>query len=229
VVFNNESLKICVFVNMMILVEYQKERKQVAAIMRRIYRQGLTTCSGGNISLRVDDDRFLITPSALDKGTINYRQIALMTLSGENLSPGLKPSMEADMHRTILRHREDIDAVVHAHPKHASFFTAIQSSKIRTDLLAEARFVLGEPVFSPYALMGTPELGKNLKSALAGGEYVALLENHGVLTIGKTLLEAFDRIEVVEVAAEMTFMSEYSVKLSPLNNRRLNEIDAMNT
>lgn len=214
---------------MVILVEYQEERKHVAAIMRRLYRQGLTTCSGGNISFRVDDERFLITPSALDKGTINYRQIAVMTLSGENLSPGLKPSIEANMHRRILKYRKDIDAVVHAHPKHASFFTATQSCKIRTDLLAEARFVLGEPAFASYALMGTSELGKNLESALAGGKYVALLENHGVLTIGKTVLEAFDRIEVLEAAAQMTLMAEYSVKLSPLSNRRLKEIDDMNS
>jgi len=214
---------------MVIAVEYQKERKQVAAIMRRLYRQGLTTCSGGNISLRVDDDRFLITPSTLDKGKINYRQIAVMTLSGENLSPGLKPSIEADMHQRILRYRKDINAVVHAHPKHASFFTATETRKIRTDLLAEARFVLGEPAFAPYALMGTPELGKNLEYALAGRACVALLENHGVLTIGKTLLEAFDRIEVLEAAAEITLMAGCSVKPSPLDDRRLSEIDAMNS
>jgi len=210
-------------------VEYLKERKHVAAIMRRLYRQGLTTCSGGNISLRVDDDRFLITPSALDKGALNYRQIAVMTLSGENLSLGLKPSIEADMHRRILRYRRDICAVVHAHPKNASFFTATRSPKIRTDLLAEARFVLGKPSFAPYALMGTPELGKNLEFALSEGAYVALLENHGVLTIGKSLLEAFDRIEVLEAAAEMTFMAEYSGEISPLSKRRLDEIDAMSS
>jgi len=221
-----ESLYICQYDKG---VEYLKERMHVAAIMRRLYQHGLTTCSGGNISLRVGDDRFLITPSALDKGTLNYRQIAVMTLSGKNLSLGLKPSIEADMHRRILRYRSDIYAVVHAHPKHASFFAATQSPSIRTDLLAEARFVLGEPVFAPYALMGTPELGKSLESALAEGAYAALLENHGVLTIGKTLLEAFDRIEVLEAAAEMTLMAEYFGKVAPLSKRRLEEIDAMSS
>jgi len=208
-------------------VKYQKERKEVALIMRRLYRQGLTTCSGGNVSFRVDDHCFLITPSALDKATINYRQIAVMTLSGESLSLGLKPSIETEMHRRILGCRKDINAVVHAHPKHASFLTATQSRRIRTDLLAEARFVLGEPAFAPYARMGTPELGKILESALGKGAYVALLENHGILAIGKSLLDAFDRIEVLEAAAEMTLMAEGYEKLSPLSNQRLKEIDAM--
>jgi len=212
---------------MIIDMEYQRERKMVAAIMRRLYRQGLTTCSGGNVSLRLDDDRFLITPSALDKGMINYRQIAVMTLSGENLSLGLNPSIEAGMHRRIFGCRRDINAIIHAHPKHASFLTATRSRRIRTDLLAESRFVLGEPAFAPYALMGTPELGKSLESALAGGAHAALLENHGVLTIGKSLLDAFDRIEVLEIAAEMTLMAECSDELSPLSKQRLEEIGAM--
>jgi len=158
---------------------------------------------------------------------INYRQIAVMTLSGENLSLGLKPSIEANMHRRILECRRDVNAIIHAHPKHASFLTATRPCRIRTDLLAEARFVLGEPAFAPYALMGTPELGKKLESALAGGAHAALLENHGVLTIGKSLLEAFDRIEILEAAAEMTLMAEDSGKLSPLGSQRLREIDAM--
>ena len=208
---------------------YLKERKEVAFTMRRLYKKGLTTCSGGNISLRIGNNHVLITPSALDKGEINFRQIALMTLDGENLSPGLKPSIETEMHLKILRARQDIRAVVHAHPTYASFFTTTETARVRTDLMAEARFLLGEPAFAPYALMGTDGLGDRVCKALTQDKSVVFLENHGVLTVGTTLLKAFDRMEVLEAAATMTFMSHNTGDISPISTERLLEIDAMHS
>jgi len=195
--------------------------------MRRLYRQGLTTCSGGNISLRVSENLVLITPSALDKGIINFRQIALMTMDGENMTPGLKPSIETDMHLKILRSRPDIRTVVHAHPGFASLCTALETPVIRTDLLAEARFLLREPVFAPYALMGTEALGDSVSHALSGGADAVLLENHGIITLGKTLLQAFDRLEVLEAAAEMTIHAADCGPVCRLDQQRLDEIDRM--
>ncbi len=208
---------------------YKKEREAVAATMRRLYRQGLTTCSGGNISLRAGDDHILITPSALDKGIINFRQIAQMTLEGENLSVGLKPSIETDMHLKILRARPDVNAVVHAHPVSASFLTALESGPVRTDLMAEARYLLGDPVFVPYALMGTTALGDLAASVLKADTAALLLENHGVLCVGQTLLQAFDRLEVLEAAARMSLHAARSAGLSNLTAERLAEIDGMHS
>ncbi len=206
---------------------YQKEREAVASTMRRLYKQGLTTCSGGNISFRASDNHILITPSALDKGIINYRQIALMTLQGENFSAGLKPSIETDMHLKILRNRPDINAIVHAHPVHASFFTTTGKEGVNTALTAEARFLLGETVFAPYALMGTEDLGERVSNALKEGAHAVFLENHGVLTLGKTLLQAFDRLEVLESAARMTLLEKLYGSAKSLSHERLSEIDAM--
>ncbi|MDA3958165.1 class II aldolase/adducin family protein [Oceanispirochaeta sp.] len=208
-------------------MRFKKQREAVASTMRRLYSQGLTTCSGGNISFRVDDHHVLITPAALDKGIINFRQIALMTLEGENLTPGLKPSIETGMHLKILRSRKDICTVVHAHPLNASLITAADTPFIRTDLLAEARYLLMEPVFAPYALMGTEGLGDSVSNALSEGAVAALLENHGVLTIGNSLLQAFDRLEVLEAAAEMTIKIKGAVNVTPLNDQRLTGIDGM--
>jgi len=208
-------------------MKFQKEREAVASTMRRLYRQGLTTCSGGNISLRVSDNLVLITPSALDKGIINFRQIALMTLEGENMTPGLKPSIETDMHLKILRSRPEILTVVHAHPKYASLCTAMVNPGISTDLLAEARFLLKEPAFAPYALMGTRGLGDSASQALSEGAVAVLLENHGVITLGKTLLQAFDRMEVLEAAAEMSIHAAGAMETRHLTRERLDEIDRM--
>jgi len=75
-------------------MDYKEEREEVAYFMRRLYDKNLTTCSGGNVSQKVNKDIICITPSALDKGRITPEQIGIITLKGENLTPELKPSIE---------------------------------------------------------------------------------------------------------------------------------------
>ena len=131
---------------------FRKERTETAFYMRRLNEKDLTTCSGGNVSCRPADDRILITASSIDKASLKAKDIAVLTPDGQNLTPGLKTSIETRMHLEIFRNRPDVMAVVHAHPVHASLFTASQRT-IRTDILAEARSLLGEPVMAPYALI----------------------------------------------------------------------------
>lgn len=208
-------------------MSYEKEKNETAQIMERLYNRNLTTCSGGNISLRVDNDTILITPSALDKGNLKSETIAVVKLSGENLTPQLKTSIETDMHLEIFKKRPDINAIVHAHPIHASLFTAIDK-KLRTDLLAEARFMLGEPVFAPYALMGTKDLAQIVSDAFSDEKTrVVLMENHGVITIGNSLFQAYDRIEVLEASARMTYMGELIGGTKAISPERLTAIDEM--
>ena len=89
--------------------------------MRRLYRKGLTTTSGGNISLRITDDIIAITPSATDKGRMRWKEVGLMTIPGENLTPGLKPSIESAMHLSIYKRKSDTKAIIHAHPVICNF------------------------------------------------------------------------------------------------------------
>ena len=103
---------------------YKKERKEIAMFMRRLYRQGLTTTSGGNISLKISEDIILITPSATDKGRMRWNEVGILNIKGENLIPALKPSIETEMHLSIYRKNKDVKAIVHAHPVFASAFTA---------------------------------------------------------------------------------------------------------
>jgi len=208
---------------MNLAVKYKAERKEVARFMRRLYIHGLTTTSGGNISLRISDDVIVITPSATDKGRMRWREVGLMNILGENLTPELRPSIEFEMHLSVYKRNKDIKAIVHAHPVCASAFTAMKS-RISTILTAEARAILGDPVLVPYALMGT----KDLASVVAGhavNSDILLLENHGILTTGSTLLQAFDKIEVLENAAKMTLITELTGKKSPLTRERVHQID----
>lgn len=205
-------------------------RKEVARYMRRLYDRGLTTASGGNISVSIPQG-ILITPSALDKGSIKSKQIAIISPDGKNQSPELKPSIETGMHMAIYKNRPDVKAVVHAHPPIASCFTAMHK-QINCCLIAEARAILGIPVMAPYALMGTEELAASVASAAVSGEgnghpNVILLENHGVVCLGKNLLGAFDRMEVLEAAAKMTMISSIIGAPKQLTDEQLKAIDLL--
>ena len=200
----------------------EAEREQVASVMRRLYRQGLTTCSGGNVSLRCGDV-VLITPSGTDKGEITAGQIGAVTISGENLAPDLRLSIETEMHLEVYRNRPDVKGIVHAHPVTASAFAAMDA-EIDTRLTAETWHVLGVPVRAPYALMGTKELAQIVGQAARQGNAV-IMENHGVLTMGETLFRAFDRMELLEAAARMTWIAETMGCSRPLTEARIREIE----
>jgi L-fuculose-phosphate aldolase len=146
-----------------------------------------------------------------------------MDISGKNLTPELKPSIECEMHLSIYKKKNEIKAIIHAHPVCASSFTAMHF-QIRTDLTAEARAILGDPVLVPYELMGTINLASRAAEYIQKSD-ILLLENHGILTTGSNLLQAFDKIEVLENAARMTIIVEMTMKESPLTTERIQEID----
>lgn len=204
---------------------FKKERKEVARFMRRLYRQGLTTTSGGNISLKISDDVIVITPSATDKGRMRWKEVGIMSILGDNLTPDLKPSIEYAMHLGIYRKNKDVSAVVHAHPVFASAFTAMKW-EIDTSLTAEARAICGTPRQVEYAVMGSADLAE-LVSENARSTDVLLLENHGILTTGTCLLQAFDKLEVLENAARMTLIVKLTGKKSSLNPIRIRELDRL--
>ena len=208
---------------MITILKYKKERKLVAGFMRRLYDHGLTTTSGGNISWRISDEIILMTPSATDKGKMKWKEVGIMTISGENLTPDLKPSIESEMHLSIYRIKKEVSAVVHAHPVFASSFTAMKC-RINTKLTAEACAILGDPLTVPYALMGTADLAEKVSGCIMSSD-ILLLENHGILTTGSSLLQAFDKIEVLENAAKMTIIAGFTKKKSPLTLSRINEIE----
>lgn len=191
--------------------------------MRRLYKHGLTTTSGGNISYRISQDLILITPSATDKGRMRWREVSVMSILGQNLTPGLKPSIESEMHLSIYRKNKDVMAIVHAHPVFASSFTAMKC-KIDTNLTAEAAAILGTPLMVPYALMGSADLAATAADYVQKSD-ILLLENHGILTTGTNLLQAFDKIEVLENAAKMTLIVDLSKKKNPLSKSRILEIE----
>jgi len=146
-----------------------------------------------------------------------------MDIFGNNLTPDLKPSMESDMHISIFKKKREVTAIIHAHPVFASAFTAMKCN-IDTNLTAEAAAILGTPQMVPYALMGSNDLAAIVSDSVQKSD-ILMLENHGVLTTGSNLLQAFDKIEVLENAAKMTLITDLSKKKNPLSKSRILEIE----
>lgn len=206
------------------MADFKKEKEGVAACMRRLYEQGLTTASGGNVSLRAGN-RVLITPSQVDKASVQAGQINVLDLQGNMISGDQKNSMETGMHLAIYQKRPDISAIVHAHPVMATSF-AIARKDINTGLAGESRAILGKPARASYRLMGTHELAESVSDAAKNAQ-VILMENHGVITLGTTLFQAYDRMEVAEAAARMTFVTDYMGSSHTLTPDQLKAIDEL--
>ncbi len=194
--------------------ELAPQREEVAYFMRRLYNKNLTTCSGGNISLRGPDNTVLITPSALDKGELQPDEVLLVTLDGKNLTPKYKPTIELDLHTELFKRRPEVGAVVHAHPAFATAF-ACMNMEILTSLTNEAYLLVGEIVQAPFAAPGTKDLAGLVADAMPKAN-VCLMKNHGVITLGPTMLKAFDLIEVTELAAKMTYITKALGACRPL-------------
>jgi L-fuculose-phosphate aldolase len=130
------------------------------------------------------------------------------------------------MHLAIYRQHARVQAIVHAHPPTAAAFAAARKP-INVRLLAESYAILGEPAIAPYARMGSPELAACVADRLEEPVCCILMENHGVLCIGDTLLQAFDRIEVLENAARIHLHVAQLGGGVELNPEQLRELDEM--
>ena len=174
-------------------------REQLVTIMRRVYGYGMTTTSGGNISVRDESGDIWITPGGTDKGALTEADIVRMR--DEAVIEGVHPpSSELPFHRAIYAARPDIRAVLHAHPAALVAFSLVRKLP-DTSIIPQAHAVCGEVGYAAYAIPGSEELGRNIARAFADGFDTVLLENHGVAAGGGNLLEAFQRFETLDFCA----------------------------
>jgi L-fuculose-phosphate aldolase len=174
-------------------------REQLVTIMQRIYGYGMTTTSGGNISILDDDGDIWITPAGIDKGSLREEDIIRMR-GGYVMEGSHRPSSEYPFHRTIYQKRPDIRAVLHAHPSALVAFSAVKKIP-DTAIIPQAKRVCGTVGYAEYAIPGSQELGDKIAARFAQGFEIVLLENHGVVAAGTNLLEAFQRFETLDFCA----------------------------
>jgi len=174
---------------------------QLVLMMDRIYQGGMTTTSGGNLSILDENGDIWITPSGIDKGTLTRNDMCRVTPDGKVY--GLhKPSVELPIHATIYKRRPDLRAVLHAHPPALVAFSVARVLP-DTRLVANAFRNLGKITMAPYAVPGSQELGDNIAAQFERGFDIVVMENHGVVIGAEDLFRAFMKFETLESTANL--------------------------
>lgn len=174
---------------------------QLALIIGRIYRSGLTTTSGGNLSIMDDNGDMWITPAGIDKGSLTSSDIMCVKADGTIVGRH-RPSSEYPFHKAIYKIRPKMRAVIHAHPPGLVTFSVIHQIP-DTRILPQARNVCGPIGFAPYDVPGSEALGAKIASEFEKNpEYKAvIMENHGIVLCGEDIGDAYQRFETLELCA----------------------------
>lgn len=173
--------------------------KQITEIILRIYHAGMTTTSGGNISIKDDEGNIWITPSAIDKGSLRKSDIICITPDNKIIGKH-KPSSEFPFHKAVYSVRPDIKAVVHAHPPALVSFSIVRQIP-NTNIIPQAKNICGPIGYAKYALPGGDVLGRNIAEEFKKGFSAIIMENHGCVVGGSDLKNAYIRFETLEFVA----------------------------
>jgi L-fuculose-phosphate aldolase len=189
-------------------------KKTVIDIGKRVYNRGYVAANDGNISVRLDSDRILITPTGVSKGFMEPDSLVICDMEGKPVNSTVLPSSEVKMHIAAYQARKDIFGIVHAHPPYATAF-GITGIPLTQAMLPEVILTLGGIPLVEYGTPGTDALSKPLKNYL--NDYDAfLMQNHGALTLGKDLISAYYRMETLEHFAHIAFVSHLLGKIHTL-------------
>lgn len=189
------------------MVSEYEIKKQICEIGKRIYNKGMVASNDGNISVKLNDNEFLCTPTGVSKGFMTPEYICKVDKDGKVIqaNPGFKPSSEIKMHMRVYKNRPDVNAVVHAHPMYATSF-AIAGIPLTQPIMPEAVIALGCVPIAEYGTPSTDEIPDAVEKYLQSFDAV-LLENHGALTFSDNLLAAYHKMESVEFYAQLLFLS----------------------
>lgn len=179
--------------------------REIVEIGKLMYERGHVISNDGNISAKVADDLFLVTPSGISKGRLTTDMLVPVNAKGEVLAGNRHPSSETPMHLEVYRQKSEVKAVVHAHSPLATAF-AIAGRAIDEPYMPELILGLGVVPVAPFAMPSTEEVPASIIGLLEGN--ALLLSNHGVLTWGNSLIAAFDYLEQVEYAAKIIMTVE---------------------
>ncbi len=174
-------------------------RDQIAMIMGRIYKRGLTTTSGGNISIIDDSGDIWISPAGVDKGSLHPSDIVCVKKDG-NIVGNHRPSSEFPFHKAIYEIRPDIKAIIHAHPPALVSFSIVREIP-NTNVISQAKHVCGPIGYAEYELPGSVALGAKIAKEFTKGFNAVIMENHGTVVGGTNMLDTFQRFETLEFSA----------------------------
>ncbi|HEY5028844.1 MAG TPA: class II aldolase/adducin family protein [Candidatus Angelobacter sp.] len=201
--------------------------EQLVHFGKLLHQETYVSATDGNLSLRLDDHRILATPTAIGKAMMRVRDMVIVNGAGVKLKGSRNVSSEIEMHLTIYKLRPDVKAVVHAHPCTATAF-ACAGIALDEPLCSELVMTLGSVPLAPYGTTGTSELSESLMPFIPYYNAI-LMANHGVVAYGKTVCEAYQRMEAVEHFARIVLATRQIGKQTLLDGVKIQKLlDAKN-
>lgn len=204
------------------MTEYEM-KQQICEVGHLIWQLGFVAANDGNISMKVDNNTFLTTPTGTSKRILTPEMIIKMNADNEVIEcpEGYRPSSEFKMHLRCYKERPDIGAVVHAHPPTATGF-AIAHIPLDDYTMPEAIIFLGSVPIAPYGTPGSQEVPDSVAPFLAEHDTI-LLMNHGALTVGKDLTQAYYRMETLEHFAKVSLVARQLGGAKELPREKIDE------
>ena len=201
-------------------------KRQIVEIGRRIWTRGYVAANDGNITVKLNDDELLTTPTGVSKGFMTPEMIIKCDKTGKVISGSkdFRPSSEVKMHLEVYKERPDVRSVVHAHPPYATCF-AVAGIPLNKCVLPEAIIVIGAVPIAEYGLPSTMEIPDKIRPFVKDSDAI-LLANHGALTFGSDLLNAYHKMETLEHTANIVWKA---IQLGHMNVLPENERDRLMT
>ncbi|MGD8777394.1 MAG: class II aldolase/adducin family protein [Ignavibacteria bacterium] len=189
-------------------------KKQIVEIGKRIWTRGYVASNDGNITVILNENEILTTPTGVSKGYMTTEMIIKCDKTGKVISGNSKyrPSSEVKMHLEVYKERPDVKSVVHAHPPYATSF-AVAGIPLNKCVLPEAIIIIGSVPIAAYGLPSTMEIPDAIRPHIQNSDAI-LLENHGALTLGSDLLNAYHKMETLEHTASIVWKA---VQLGNIN------------
>jgi L-fuculose-phosphate aldolase len=197
----------------------QEIRRQLCEFVRRGYRQRLLISTEGSFSARVDEESFLITPSQQDRSTLDIEDLVLVR--GNQCEAGHRPSRATLAHQAIYRRHPTIRAIVFAHPVNATAFSVTQTA-LDARTIPESYIFLRDIGRVPYGVHY--QANESIADHVSPKAPAVLLENDGVLVVGTSILDTFDRLEVLETTAEAIINSRLLGEIAPMSEAVISEL-----
>lgn len=177
-------------------------KHDIVEIGKRMYAKGFVASNDGNISVKISENELIITPTGVSKGYMTIDDLIKVDLDGKIISGDKKPSSEMKMHLAVYRNRPDVFSVCHAHPQVATAF-AVARKVCEEIALPEVIFSIGHVALAEYATPTTEEVPDSITEIIKKADAV-LLSNHGALTVGSDVFDAYYKMETLEHFAGIT-------------------------
>jgi L-fuculose-phosphate aldolase len=187
-----------------------------------LHDRGFVAAMDGNLSVRLKNDRILVTPTCLSKGSMQPADLVVVDMEGQRVSGRRHVTSEIGMHLLIYRLRPDVQAIVHAHPPTATGFAAAGIA-LAEPLVCEVVMGLGCIPLARYGTPGTSELTQTLEPYVPNYDAI-LMSNHGVVTYGDTLEHAYMKMETVEHFAQIALVTHLLGRQQPLKDVEIEKL-----